>query len=69
MCVTGADPLNLAGTLLPGDKVPALAGNRVLFRDGVPVASLVSGAFHYAPNCHPARGMPACGSHATADIG
>ena len=70
VCVTGADPLNLAGTLLPGDKVPALAGNRVLFRDGVPVASLVSGAFHYAPNCHPPRArMPACGSHATADIG
>ncbi|WP_175796989.1 DEAD/DEAH box helicase [Burkholderia ambifaria] len=54
VCVTGADPLNLAGTLLPGDKVPALAGNRVLFRDGVPVASLVSGAFHYAPELPPA---------------
>ena len=54
VCVTGADPLNLAGTLLPGDKVPALAGNRVLFRDGVPVASLVSGAFHYAPELSPA---------------
>ncbi|WP_338156501.1 Lhr family helicase [Burkholderia stabilis] len=54
VCVTGADPLNLAGTLLPGDKVPALAGNRVLFRDGVPVASLVSGTFHYAPELSPA---------------
>lgn len=54
VCVTGADPLNLAGTLLPGDKVPALAGNRVLFRDGVPVASLVSGTFHYAPDLPPA---------------
>ncbi|KVR01619.1 ATP-dependent DNA helicase [Burkholderia ubonensis] len=54
VCVTGADPLNLAGTLLPGDKVPALAGNRVLFRDGVPVASLVAGTFHYAPDLSPA---------------
>ncbi len=54
VCVTGADPLNLAGTLLPGDKVPALAGNRVLFRDGVPVASLVAGAFHFAPDLTPA---------------
>ncbi|MCA8091268.1 DEAD/DEAH box helicase [Burkholderia anthina] len=54
VCVTGADPLNLAGTLLPGDKVPALAGNRVLFRDGMPVASLVSGTFHYAPDLTPA---------------
>ncbi|WP_175855632.1 DEAD/DEAH box helicase [Burkholderia anthina] len=54
VCVTGADPLNLAGTLLPGDKVPALTGNRVLFRDGMPVASLVSGTFHYAPDLTPA---------------
>jgi ATP-dependent Lhr-like helicase len=54
VCVTGADPLNLAGTLLPGDKVPALAGNRVLFRDGVPVASLVAGTFHYTPDLPPA---------------
>ncbi|CAN0626653.1 ATP-dependent helicase Lhr and Lhr-like helicase [Burkholderia multivorans] len=54
VCVSGADPLNLAGTLLPGDKVPALAGNRVLFRDGVPVASLVAGQFHYAPELPPA---------------
>lgn len=50
VCVSGADPLNLVGTLLPGDKVPALAGNRVLFRDGVPVASLVAGDFKYAPD-------------------
>jgi ATP-dependent Lhr-like helicase len=54
VCVTGVDPLNLAGTLLPGDKVPALAGNRVLFRDGVPIASLVSGTFHYAADLTPA---------------
>src|SRR5690606_36841850 len=37
--VSGSDPLNLAGTLLPGAKVPALAGNRLLYRDGVPVAA------------------------------
>ncbi|KVE41375.1 DEAD/DEAH box helicase [Burkholderia sp. BDU5] len=48
LCVSGADPLNLTGTLLPGDRVPALAGNRVLFRDGVPIASLVGGQFVYA---------------------
>ncbi|WP_419539532.1 Lhr family helicase [Paraburkholderia bengalensis] len=46
VCVAGSDPLNLVGTLLPGAKVPAVAGNRVLYRDGVPVASLVSGEFN-----------------------
>ena len=47
VCVSGIDPLNLCGTLLPGDKVPALAGNRLLFRDGLPVATMVSGKFNY----------------------
>ena len=50
VCVAGTDPLNLAGTLLPGDKVPAVAGNRVLYRDGVVVATLVAGEFTYLTN-------------------
>jgi ATP-dependent Lhr-like helicase len=43
VCVSGADPLNLAGSLLAGDKVPRLAGARVLYRDGVPVAKHAAG--------------------------
>jgi len=50
VCVAGTDPLNLVGTLLPGSKVPAVAGNRVLYRDGVPVASLVAGEFSFPPD-------------------
>jgi ATP-dependent Lhr-like helicase len=46
VCLSGIDPLNLAGTLLPGDKVPALAGNRLLFQDGLPIASMVAGKFY-----------------------
>ncbi|MGH7671756.1 MAG: DEAD/DEAH box helicase [Gemmatimonadales bacterium] len=38
VAVSGADPLNLVGILTPGDALPALAGNRILYRDGVPVA-------------------------------
>ena len=45
--LSGVDPLNLSGTLLPGDKVPALAANRILFRDGLPVASIVGGKILY----------------------
>jgi len=47
VCVSGADPLNLVGTVLPGDKIPALAGNRIVFRDGVLVAKLISGQFEF----------------------
>ncbi|EXF46969.1 ATP-dependent DNA helicase [Pseudomonas sp. BAY1663] len=43
VAVSAVDPLNQLGTLLPGDKVPALPGNRILYRDGVPLAALVAG--------------------------
>ena len=41
--VSGADPLNLIGILSPGPKLAALSGNRVLYRDGVPLAILAGG--------------------------
>jgi ATP-dependent Lhr-like helicase len=47
VCISGIDPLNLCGTLLPGPKVPALAGNRILFRDGAPVATIIAGKIDY----------------------
>ncbi|HZZ11100.1 MAG TPA: ATP-dependent DNA helicase, partial [Paraburkholderia sp.] len=47
IALAATDPLNLAGTLLVGDKVPAVAGNRLLYRDGVIVATLVAGAFWF----------------------
>ncbi|ARP91028.1 ATP-dependent DNA helicase [Bordetella genomosp. 9] len=40
--ISAVDPLNLCGTLLPGERVPAVAGNRILFRDGVPVATWIA---------------------------
>jgi ATP-dependent Lhr-like helicase len=38
VAISGADPLNLAGIITPGEPVAAVSGNRVLYRDGVPVA-------------------------------
>jgi ATP-dependent Lhr-like helicase len=38
--VSGADPLNFAGMLTPGPKLAALAGNRVLYHDGIPITFL-----------------------------
>lgn len=43
VCLAAADPANLLGTLLPGPRVPRTAGSRVLYRDGVPVATLAAG--------------------------
>ncbi len=36
--ISAADPLNLLGVVLPGDKVPAVPGNRILFKNGKPIA-------------------------------
>ena len=41
--LSAADPLNLVGVLTPGGRLPAFTGNRVLYRDGVPVALLAGG--------------------------
>ncbi|HRO60648.1 MAG TPA: ATP-dependent DNA helicase, partial [Burkholderiaceae bacterium] len=45
--LSGADPLNLVGVLSPGARVPSLTGNRVLYRDGIPIAVLVAGEVRY----------------------
>jgi len=34
--VSAADPLNLVGVLVPGERVAAISGNSVSYRDGVP---------------------------------
>jgi ATP-dependent Lhr-like helicase len=47
VAVSAVDPLNLAGILTPGDKVPRLPGNRVLFEGGVPVAVQSGGDIRY----------------------
>ncbi len=41
--VSACDPLNLVGIVTPGERAPALPGNRVVFCDGIPLASLEKG--------------------------
>jgi len=45
--LSAADPLNLIGILTPGPRLASLAGNRLLFRDGLPVATLAAGEVHF----------------------
>ncbi len=47
MSVSGADPLNLVGILTPGPKLPALTGNRLLLRDGLPLAQFSGGEVQF----------------------
>ncbi|MGH7215823.1 MAG: Lhr family helicase, partial [Nitrospiraceae bacterium] len=39
--LSASDPLNLAGVILPGPRVPAVPSNFVVFRDGVMVRTLL----------------------------
>jgi ATP-dependent Lhr-like helicase len=41
--LSGADPLNLIGILTPGQRLSALTANRVVYRDGLPIAALSGG--------------------------
>jgi ATP-dependent Lhr-like helicase len=47
VAISAADPLNLAGIVTPGDKVPRLPGNRLLYEAGVPVAVQSGGEVRY----------------------
>ena len=38
--LSAADPLNLAGIVTPGERVRAVASNRILYRDGVALAAM-----------------------------
>jgi ATP-dependent Lhr-like helicase len=60
LCViSGADPLNLAGILTPGAKVPALHGNRLLLRNGLPAAAWIAGEAHYFEQMSPEQAWQA----------
>ncbi|MEJ2319231.1 MAG: DEAD/DEAH box helicase [Gemmatimonadales bacterium] len=43
LAVSAADPLNLAGIITPGERIPAVPSNRVVYRDGLPVAAREGG--------------------------
>ncbi len=43
--VSACDPLNLAGVLTPGPRVPSVPGNRLAYRNGVPIAAMDGSEF------------------------
>jgi ATP-dependent Lhr-like helicase len=47
VAISAADPLNLAGILTPGERLSAVAGQRILLRDGLPIAHLAGREVRY----------------------
>jgi ATP-dependent Lhr-like helicase len=45
VALSAVDPANLTGLVMPGPRVPAIRGNRVLYQDGVPVAAMEAREF------------------------
>ncbi len=43
VCLAASDPANLLGTVLAGPRLPRVAGSKVLYRGGLPVATSVAG--------------------------
>ena len=53
LSISAADPLNLTGIITPGAKVPTLASNRILYRDGIPVATHIAGEVQFLAGVDP----------------
>ncbi len=48
--LSGADPLNLSGIIMPGMRIPAAHKNRLLFRNGVLIGWLLGKELHLEPS-------------------
>ncbi|MCS4503021.1 ATP-dependent RNA helicase DbpA [wastewater metagenome] len=51
--ISAADPVNLMGIVTPGGRIPASPANRILLRDGAPVAAQIGGEVHYLETLPP----------------
>jgi ATP-dependent Lhr-like helicase len=40
VAISAADPLNLTGIVTPGDRIRTVAGNRIVYRNGVPISAM-----------------------------
>lgn len=50
--LSAVDPLNLVGILTPEHRVPAIYGNRILYRDGLPIAAIEGGELRRLAETH-----------------
>jgi ATP-dependent Lhr-like helicase len=60
--LSAADPLNLIGILTPGARLPALTGNRMLYRDGLPIAVYAGSEVKFLEQLEPAEQWQARGA-------
>jgi ATP-dependent helicase Lhr and Lhr-like helicase len=54
LSVCASDPINLIGVATPGPRITNLPSNRVLYRDGVPIAIMEANEIRYLTDLEPA---------------
>jgi ATP-dependent Lhr-like helicase len=57
LSISATDPLNLLGIVGPGERIAGLAGNRIVFEDGVPLAVLEKGKVRALAEYGPDRAL------------
>ncbi|NOX42406.1 MAG: ATP-dependent DNA helicase, partial [Gammaproteobacteria bacterium] len=45
--ISASDPLNLTGSITAGDRIASISNNRILYRDGIPIANSIAGEVNY----------------------
>jgi ATP-dependent Lhr-like helicase len=53
VAISAADPLNLSGLVTPGQRVPSQPGQRILYRDGIPIANSAQGKISFLERVEP----------------
>jgi ATP-dependent Lhr-like helicase len=53
LSLSAADPLNLVGIITPGPRLASLAGNRLLYQDGLPLAIYAAGEVKFLETLAP----------------
>ena len=56
--ISAADPLNLTGIITPGGRIPGFTGNRILYRDGIPIAFKEAKEIHFLIEAEPGQKWP-----------
>ncbi len=53
VAIAATDPLNLTGSVTAGDRVTRQPKNRILYRDGVPIATSIAGEINFLESIPP----------------
>jgi ATP-dependent helicase Lhr and Lhr-like helicase len=66
--LSAADPLNLVGVIVPGERVPAISGRFITLRDGVPIVEQVGGPTPARESAYGGTDRSSAGDHQVSAV-